>query len=130
MLYAVIFTLLVAIVNAAPIPDGGSAYTGAGGSAVGGNNNEYANSQGGGLGNNGDVLNAFSGNAGDGGKANSGTAVGGDGHSGYVTRDRSCVVREADSCRSFWDGNRWTPGNSNGGNAYTGVGGNSNGGSK
>ena len=82
MLYAVIFTLLVAFVNAAPIPDGGSAYTGAGGSAVGGNNNDYANSQGGGLGNNGDVLNAFSGNAGDGGKANSGTAVGGDGHSG------------------------------------------------
>jgi hypothetical protein len=84
MLYAVIFTLLVAVVNAAPIPDGGSAYTGTGGSAVGGSNNGYASSQGGGggLGNNGDILNAFSNNAGDGGKANSGTAVGGDGRSG------------------------------------------------
>lgn len=82
MLYAVIFTFLVAVINAAPIPDGGSAYTGAGGTAVGGNKNGYASSQGGGLGNNGDLLNAFSDNAGDGGKANSGTAVGGDGQSG------------------------------------------------
>jgi hypothetical protein len=89
MLYTVIITLFTAFaavnVNAAPIPDGGSAYTGAGGTAVGGSKNGYANSQnggGGGLGDNADILNAFSGNAGDGGKANSGTAYGGDGHSG------------------------------------------------
>jgi hypothetical protein len=78
MLYSIIFTVLVAVVGAAPIPDGGSAYTGAGGTAVGGNKSGYANSQGGGLGNNGDLLNAFSGNAGDGGKASSGNALGGD----------------------------------------------------
>lgn len=87
MLYSfitILAALAVVSVNAAPIPDGGSAYTGAGGSAVGGSNNGYANSQNGGLGDNADVLNAFSGNAGDGGKANSGTAYGGDGHSGYV----------------------------------------------
>lgn len=72
-----------ALVAAAPIasPDGGSAYTGAGGSAIGGNNGALStNGPGGdGLGNNGEALNLLSGNAGDGGKATSGTALGGDG---------------------------------------------------
>lgn len=60
------------LVIAAPLPDGGSAYTGAGGQAIGGT-----------AGNNGDngfgadALNIASGNAGDGGDASSGTAFGG-----------------------------------------------------
>jgi hypothetical protein len=82
MLFAIAFTLLVAVVNAAPIPDGGSAYTGAGGTAVGGNKSVYANFYGGGLADNADVINLASDNAGDGGKANSGNAFGGDGSSG------------------------------------------------
>jgi hypothetical protein len=83
MLFALVFTLLVAVVKAAPIPDGGSAYTGAGGTAVGGNKSGYKNAYGaGGLGDNADVLNLASDNAGDGGKANSGNAFGGDGNSG------------------------------------------------
>jgi hypothetical protein len=67
-----------ASVFAAPLPDGGSAYTGVGGQAVGGskNTNDYAGGVGHGL----DVLNLGSKNAGDGGKATSGTAVGGYGY--------------------------------------------------
>lgn len=72
-----------ALVAAAPVPnpDGGSAYTGAGGSAIGGNNADLSTSGpvSEGLANNGEILNALSGNGGDGGKATSGTAVGGDG---------------------------------------------------
>lgn len=82
MLFAIAFTLLVAVVKAAPIPDGGSAYTGAGGTAVGGSKSGYANSYGGGVADNADVLNIAGDNAGDGGKANSGNAFGGDGSSG------------------------------------------------
>ena len=67
-----------ASVIAAPLPDGGSAYTGVGGQAVGGskNTNDYANGVGHGL----DALSIASDNAGDGGKATSGNAVGGYGY--------------------------------------------------
>lgn len=68
-------TILVA---AAPTPwDGGSAYTGAGGEAVGGSTN--LNGEQGGLSNGAGVLDLAGGNAGNGGKATSGTAIGGHG---------------------------------------------------
>ena len=68
---------LVTFVAAAPLPDGGSAYTGAGGQALGGSHsaNDYASGLGG-----VDTLNIDKGNAGNGGKATSGTAVGGVSH--------------------------------------------------
>lgn len=58
--------------------DGGNAYTGLGGQAIGGTNTEMSQNSDG-LADNAKVLNAFSGNAGDGGKAKSGDAFGGDG---------------------------------------------------
>lgn len=78
------YLALVSVVLAAPIPDGGSAYSGAGGNAVGGPNSKYTSSSGNGSGlaNNADALNIASDNAGDGGKANSGNAYGGDTSSG------------------------------------------------
>ncbi|WVQ98781.1 hypothetical protein IAU59_005912 [Kwoniella sp. CBS 9459] len=101
------------LVSAAPMamPDGGSAYTGAGGSAVGGTLTENNSATKGGLAGGDDILGVASGNAGDGGKASSGTAVGGQG---------SAVV-------SYVNGQPVIT-SSNGGSAYSGVGGNTNGG--
>lgn len=68
-------------VFAAPVAkraDGGNAYTGLGGQAIGGTSTEMTQGSDG-LADNAKVLNAFSGNAGDGGKAKSGDAVGGTG---------------------------------------------------
>lgn len=82
-MWTVAYIALVSVVLAAPIPDGGSAYTGAGGSAVGGSNSGYSSSSGSGSGlaNNADALKIASQNAGDGGDATSGNAFGGDGSS-------------------------------------------------
>lgn len=66
------------VVFAAPLPSyGGSAYTGPGGSAVGGTTSDTNNK--GGLANGLSALGIASGTAGHGGKATSGTAFGGDG---------------------------------------------------
>ena len=65
------------VVLAAPLPDGGSAYTGAGGSAIGGSNSQ-TNKQNG-LANGLSALDVAGGNAGNGGKATSGSAFGGAG---------------------------------------------------
>lgn len=80
-----LLALVSTFVAAAPAPllrqrgDGGSAYTGAAGQSIGGNNNDINNNAYGGLGDNAQALDILSGNAGDGGKAASGTAYGGDG---------------------------------------------------
>lgn len=71
-----------AAVFAAPVAkraDGGNAYTGLGGQAIGGTSTEMSQGSGDGLAGNSKVLNAFSGNAGDGGRAKSGDAHGGNG---------------------------------------------------
>jgi hypothetical protein len=68
-------------VLAAPVAkrgDGGNAYTGLGGQAIGGTSTEMSQGSDG-LADNAKILHAFSGNAGDGGKAKSGDAVGGKG---------------------------------------------------
>jgi hypothetical protein len=69
-LFAIVAT--VAIAAPLPQPDAGSAYTGAGGSAIGGSDTTV------GKGHGIDALNIASGNAGDGGDSSSGTAFGGD----------------------------------------------------
>lgn len=66
------------VVLAAPLPDGGSAYTGAGGSAIGGSNSQTNNA--GGLANGLSTRDVASGNTGQGGKATSGNAFGGSAH--------------------------------------------------
>ncbi|KAI9638121.1 uncharacterized protein MKK02DRAFT_42509 [Dioszegia hungarica] len=109
-----------AAVFAAPVAkraDGGNAYTGLGGQAIGGSSTEMSQGdgpfgQGNGLADNAKVINAFSGNAGDGGKAKSGDALGGKGAISY----------------SWIDGN-WVA-SGKGGDAYTGLGGVANGGNK
>ncbi|WRT67207.1 uncharacterized protein IL334_004173 [Kwoniella shivajii] len=93
------------------VRDGGSAYTGAGGSSVGGSLAENNSAQQGGLAGGDDVLGVASGNAGDGGKATSGTAFGGVGSTSVSYVNGQPVVTT-----------------SNGGSAYSGVGGNTNGG--
>ncbi|WVW83017.1 hypothetical protein I302_105033 [Kwoniella bestiolae CBS 10118] len=97
--------------NGMMIRDGGSAYTGAGGSAVGGSLAENNSAQSGGLAGGDDILGVASGNAGDGGKATSGTALGGTGATTVSYVNGQPVVTT-----------------SNGGSAYSGVGGNTNGG--
>jgi len=81
---------LATLAIAAPLPDGGSAFTGAGGQAVGGshNINDYANGVG-----RIDTLNIDRGNAGNGGKATSGTAVGGVGHKWVTPLGLACDSR-------------------------------------
>lgn len=75
--FAALFALVASsVVIAAPLPDGGSAYTGAGGQAVGGSKYTTSGFADDGL----DLLNVGGGGAGDGGKATSGTAVGGYGY--------------------------------------------------
>lgn len=85
---------LASLVAAAPLPDAGSAYTGAGGQAVGGshNTNDKAHGMGG-----VDTLNINKGNAGHGGKATSGTAVGGVGHKWVFSL--GCSRCESDTTR-------------------------------
>ena len=95
--------------------DGGNAYTGNGGQAVGGTNTAV-NSAGAGeglVGDNAQVLDMFSDNAGDGGKAKSGDSFGGHGSTSYA-----------------WVNGYWVPVGGKGGDAYTGLGGNANGGNK
>lgn len=71
----IFLSLFAAVAIAAPVPDAGSAYTGAGGSAVGGSQTTAGKGHGlGGL----SALNVASGDAGDGGDSSSGTAFGGD----------------------------------------------------
>lgn len=75
-------------VFAAPVAkraDGGSAYTGLGGQAIGGTSTEMSQGHDG-LADNAKVINAFSGNAGDGGKAKSGDAFGGQGAIRWVVK--------------------------------------------
>ena len=109
---------LLSITLAAPAlkrADGGNAYTGNGGSAVGGTNTAVnsANGNSDGLADNAQVLDMFSDNAGDGGKAKSGDAHGGQGSTSYA-----------------WVNGYWVPVGGKGGDAYTGLGGNANGGDK
>ncbi|WWC89468.1 uncharacterized protein L201_004392 [Kwoniella dendrophila CBS 6074] len=105
------FTILsvASMVLAAPLPnpDGGSAYTGVGGQASGGNIQKI--SEAGLL--NLDILNIGSDNAGSGGSANSGSALGG-----------------GSGCASGSGLGGLVVGSSNGGSAYTGAGGQANGG--
>ncbi|KAK6910283.1 hypothetical protein L486_00054 [Kwoniella mangroviensis CBS 10435] len=97
---------LASMVLGAPVasPDGGSAYTGVGGQASGGSVQRI--SEGGLL--NLDILNIGSDNAGSGGSADSGSALGGAGGAG-------CTLGDLLS-------------GGNGGSAYTGAGGQANGG--
>ena len=91
-----------------PAPNGGDAYTGAGGSATGGDATTWEDGTLGGI----QSGNIDSDNGGDGGKATSGTAVGGS-------------TNQWVHCLSCADSPR--PG-ANAGNAYSGVGGNTDGG--
>jgi hypothetical protein len=107
---------LASLALAAPLlerADGGNAYTGNGGSAVGGTNTGVNSASGDGTLSNGQVLDVFSDNAGDGGKANSGDSFGGHGSTSYA-----------------WVNGYWVPVGGKGGDAYTGLGGNANGGDK
>ncbi|WWC69393.1 uncharacterized protein I206_103332 [Kwoniella pini CBS 10737] len=98
--------------NSIMIRDGGSAYTGAGGSSIGGSLSENNSAQGNsGIAGGDDVLGIASGNAGDGGKATSGNAIGGVGSQTVSYVNGQPVITT-----------------SNGGSAYSGVGGNTNGG--
>jgi hypothetical protein len=77
MQFTVIFlSIFATLALAAPVPDAGSAYTGAGGSAIGGSETTAGKGYGGvgGL----KALDIASGNAGDGGDSSSGNALGGD----------------------------------------------------
>jgi len=71
------FFSFASLVLAAPLPDGGSAYTGAGAQAICGTNSQTNNQ--GGLANGLSGLDVAGGNAGNGGKATSGSAFGGEG---------------------------------------------------
>lgn len=118
---SIIALSLLSLTLAAPLlerADGGNAYTGNGGSAVGGTNSAvnsaaYGSGAGDGLLENGQVLDMFSDNAGDGGKAKSGDSFGGHGSTSYA-----------------WVNGYWVPVGGKGGDAYTGLGGNANGGDK
>ncbi|WWD17431.1 hypothetical protein CI109_101872 [Kwoniella shandongensis] len=105
----VIILPFLAMTLAAPVPEGGSAYTGVGGQASGGSVTRITE---GGL-INLDILNIGSDNAGNGGSANSGSALGGAGTGG-------CTLGQ------LLGGGEGATGT--GGSAYTGAGGVANGG--